>query len=983
MKNHFLVFVLFGFSTAVLAQKTTYDSLFQVARHSADRAVKSRALFEAGFALVAWKPFPGDSVAAFTGHLKNIFPGKNLPEDVQALVLLLESKAALTSGEHESGLMKAQAAKKTFEKTGAQRALTAANRLIIHCYSALGQAAEAIQLAQDVLEAATAARDTPLIADMYMALGHDMVTTRQFDEAEDYHRQALALCRNDASKVALVQFHLGNLYLHSARFDSAAVIFEKAVSGYHLVGDSAGASVTAMQLCSVWIMLQKPEKAEPWCEMAMQYFDHNPDQYRRAIALTYMAQQKTLEGKFEQAVEYAGKAREVGEKTNNPDILVKTHMILANAFSALGDWQKAYEHLDRSTLLNDSLRTAAWNQQVTETEARFRTREQKAVIAGQQLELEREKNRRQNLILACVAVLLLLGGGFVWQRARQRHRARETEHALTLEYARAEKHAENDRMKSTFLANISHEFRTPLTLIIAPLQEMRAGTFRGDPRQYFGVMERNAQRLLQLVNQLLDLARLESGGMKLQKRPGDLIKFLRPLAWSFESLAGQKQIRYRIELPEQPVFAHFDRDKLEKIVLNLLSNAFKFTPESGEIGFAAGIEFPSGDGSENFQPTQQAPLAVLKISDTGAGLSPDHLPRIFDRFYRVETDGNIEQTGSGIGLALTKELVGLHGGDVRVQSPDPATGKGSVFTVVLPLDPAESVEAEEGVADAGRPDFIRAAGSAVSGISGNTAEAPERSPRPCILIVEDNPDVREYIAGRMRDRFDILESGNGREGLEAAFGRMPDLILSDIMMPGMDGLAFLEILKNDPRTSHIPVVLLTAKAGLDNRLEGLETGADAYLEKPFDARELDVTVSGLLQKQQVLREKYSRSFRLVPEKTEARSAEEKFLLRIKNLIEENMDDEALSVETIAAAAALSRTHLYRKLQALTGKSPNVLIREMRLERARQLLEQGVGNASEVAFQVGFNSLAYFSKCFAEQFGLSPSEVLRTRVLKPA
>ncbi|MCB9355806.1 MAG: response regulator [Lewinellaceae bacterium] len=1051
MKKHLLLLCIACFSTAVFAQKTTVDSLLQLADRSTDRNEKLRLLHDAGLALEACKPFPRDSVAVFTMRVKKSFSEKEIPQELQAVLLLLEGKVAARTGEHESALGKLKTGKKVFEKTGEQRGLNAANVVILSCLSALGRSAEAIELAQQVLETATAARDTALMTSMYMSLGHEMVTTRQFSEAEDYQKRALLLSKNDTRTTALVQFYLGNLHLMRQHLDSSVIYFEKAATNFTKSGDSANVYSVAMQLCTVWQMLQHPEKSGPWCEKAARYFEIGPDLYRRAIMMAYMAQQGIAEGDYQKAIEYARKAAGLGEKTNNRDIQVKAHRILADAFSATGRWEEAYEHLHVATGLHDSLQLEAWNQQIAETEARFRTREQKATIAEQQLELEREKNSRQVLILIGLILLILIGSWFVWQRVKQYNLALEAEHTLALERARAEKHAESDQLKSTFLANISHEFRTPLTLIIAPLKEMRAGTFRGDLHKYYGIMERNAKRLLQLVNELLDLARLESGSMELRQQPGDLVGFLRPLAYSFESLAGQKQIRYRVELPAQPVFVYFDRDKLEKIALNLLSNAFKFTPEEGEIVFTVdggrltvdGLRLtvdggrwtaygrrPMIDGAgyttEDTGPTEERdinpqqpaphqipttatrnpstvhrppstvsrlpsavyrlpstvyrkpskPCIVLKVRDNGIGLSPEHLSNIFNRFYRVETDGNIEQVGSGIGLALTKELVELHGGEIMVESPDPATGKGSVFTVVLPLEPATVPEHELPETPDRRAAAVPDVGSPVPEILGNTDEKQAGSLRPGILIVEDNADVREYIAGRMRDHFDILECTNGREGLEMAFERMPDLILSDIMMPGMDGLAFLEKIKNDPRTCHIPVVLLTAKAGLENRLEGLETGADAYLVKPFDARELDITVNGLLQKQQVMREKYSRSFRLIPEKTETRSMDEQFLFRIKHLIEENMDDEALSVETLAAAVALSRTHLYRKLQALTGKSPNVLIRELRLERARQLLEQGAGNASEIAFRVGFSSLAYFSKCFTGQYGVPPSEVLR-------
>lgn len=521
-----------------------------------------------------------------------------------------------------------------------------------------------------------------------------------------------------------------------------------------------------------------------------------------------------------------------------------------------------------------------------------------------------------------------------------------------------------DSVKSRFFANISHEFRTPLSLIIGPvnqaLEAIPASESVEDQTEipvkgrHLKVMKRNAHRLQNLVDQILDLSKLDQGKMELRVSEGDIIQFVRSIVFSFESLAERKHILFRTHFPQPIRRAFYDRDKLEKILVNLLSNAFKFTPEHGEV--AVRVE---DTGST---------LRIF-VSDTGCGMEAEEADRIFDRFYQVE--GSRDQ-GTGIGLSLVKELVELHNGQIAVDS---TAGKGTTFKVILPYLPdhfaAHQVifTSEAGRSESALPAWLK-------------EEAPEKdhstpaeAEAPVVLIVEDNPDLRQYIAEQMESGFQILTAPDGEAGLQMAETVVPDLIISDVMMPRRTGLELCEAVKNNVKTSHIPIILLTAKADLEARIDGLQTGADDYLTKPFHGRELLIRAKNLIEQRANLRKKFAGELQLRPTSMHLNSMDEQFLQEVMQAIERNMDNEYFSVEDLAAAVSFSRSQLHRKLKALAGKSPNLLIREFRLTRAKELLEQQAASVSEIAFMVGYSNLSYFSRSFKDAFGVSPSEIL--------
>ncbi|MEP5614083.1 MAG: response regulator [Cyclobacteriaceae bacterium] len=514
-----------------------------------------------------------------------------------------------------------------------------------------------------------------------------------------------------------------------------------------------------------------------------------------------------------------------------------------------------------------------------------------------------------------------------------------------------------DKIKSNFFANISHEFRTPLTLIQGPLNAARSKGNGTLSERHLDMMQANTKRLLRLVNQLLDLSKLETSSLKLAVSEKDIIGFVRGLSLSFESLALEKSIDLTVLTNEQKIPIYFDSDKLEKVFYNLLSNAFKFTDALGKIE----VEVQNKEEG-----------VLVKVRDTGIGIEANHLSHVFDRFYQVDGTHTRIQEGSGIGLALTRELVELHHGSIEVQS---TPGEGTEFLVTLKKG-SEHFASEDLVKDVSSTSELlneAAVSEERFGEDYSEEQISESMDLDMVLIVEDNEDVREFVKEQLTNHYQIREAKNGKEGLSLAQEIVPDLIVSDVMMPQMDGFELTAKLREDVKTSHIPIILLTAKAGGEEKIEGLETGADDYLTKPFDGKELVARISNLIQLRRALREKFSRELMLEPTAISVSSIEEKFISQVIGKIEENMSNSDLSVEKLSADLGISRIHLHRKLKALTGQSASSFIRLIRLKRAKQLLDQQGATISEVAYQVGFNSTSYFAKCFREQFGTTPTK----------
>ncbi|HSG68566.1 MAG TPA: ATP-binding protein, partial [Bacteroidales bacterium] len=541
--------------------------------------------------------------------------------------------------------------------------------------------------------------------------------------------------------------------------------------------------------------------------------------------------------------------------------------------------------------------------------------------------------------------------------------------ALEIEQVEAEKLKELDKMKSQFFANISHEFRTPLTLILGPMEKFRKKVSDAESLQDLNIIQRNAWRLQTLINQLLSLSKIESGQMKLRAWEEDIVSLSRGYVLSFESLAQQKQVQLLFTSDIDHLLIYLDRDKIEKILYNLLSNALKFTNEKGKVEV---ILKESGD------------FISIRVSDNGAGIYGEQLEHIFDRFYQADNAG--KQEGTGIGLALAKELTELHHGKIEVESE---VGRGTSFTVFLPRG-REHLNDEE---------IVKSPEEMFTPLHFNLREKEElimddkdlkrkhhsidllkEDSNPVLLIVEDNEDLRNYIGSYFEKDYQLIEAVDGLDGFEKAIDNLPDIIISDVMMPNMDGFELGQKLKSDQRTSHIPLILLTARASTESKMEGLETGADDFITKPFDPQELITRVKNLVDQRKRLAAYYLSNLQqpdlggLVPvPQSGINQMDKDFLKKASETILENMADADFGVEEFSNKMALSRIHLHRKIKGLLNMAPSDLIRLLRLKQAATLLKEGSGNITQIAFEVGFNNLSYFSRCFREEFGCLPSE----------
>ena len=567
--------------------------------------------------------------------------------------------------------------------------------------------------------------------------------------------------------------------------------------------------------------------------------------------------------------------------------------------------------------------------------------------------------------LAAVLLLVAIVAVVLRQMAEQKMRLRvEQERNLT----------ELEQMKIRFFTHISHELRTPLTLILGSVEKLLNAPSEDNARKLMPLAQRNVKKLQALVDQLLDFRKLQDGRVEMSWSTLDVAEFVHNAFEVYHSMASDKRIRYTLSCPPGEHHAAIDAGKLQKILDNLIANAIKYSPERAQVKVKLTLE------------TTQLSLIV---EDTGAGIAADDLPHVFEQYFRADQLTAIKASGSGIGLAFVKDLVDLWGGEISVESPV-TEGKGTRFTVCLPfgevpslaghdeLDAGDAAEAAEpGGEDEETGLVVEEEGASTQAVMTQRLDekASVSTPaNPVILLVEDNPDVRAFIRLELEDSYTILEAENGQLGLDLARSESPDLVLSDVMMPVLDGMAMCRQLKEDTAICHIPVILLTARGSEGNQLEGLERGADDYISKPFNMPILRARIHNMLESRRLLRERFAREpLSVEPSEVTVTSVDELFLKRAIEAVEDHMRDEAFNVEALAAALHMSRSALYLKLKALVDQTPQAFIRTLRLKRGAQLLRDGAGSISEIAAEVGFLEPTHFSRGFKKQFGLSPSQ----------
>ncbi len=609
-----------------------------------------------------------------------------------------------------------------------------------------------------------------------------------------------------------------------------------------------------------------------------------------------------------------------------------------------GKFKEALEAYKGFTKLQDSLNSVVQSQQLEFRTATFKMKEKDLDID----KLTFEKNRSdayKNLFLILLLAFIVVATSLIYTYY---FRARKNKQLLI-------NSQEIEQLKSRFFANISHELRTPLTLILGPTESLLSRA-NAEDKGLLLLIKTHSLRLKKLVNQVLELTKIEAGKLTLRVSQQNILPYLRGWVYAFKSQADNKNVQLTVASKEDSLDFFFQKDYLEHIINNLIHNAIKFSSQGGRIELFAAY-------------TDDKKEVIIEVRDEGIGISEEDLPHIFDRFYQVETTGSPLYEGTGIGLSLTKELVELHLGTIKVNS---VPGQGTNFHIRFP-------SSSEGFA----PEQITQASWQIKLADESKEEACQNDPQesqalPLILIVEDQDEVRAYLSSELSRSFRIITAGNGEEGIEIAKSQIPDLILSDLMMPVMGGLEFAEIMKNDPATDHIPFIMLTARDETQDIIEALESKVDSYLTKPFNPAELTLRITNLIQLKQNIRKKYTSAGIEIIQEPGYSPKEVQFLSDIDSILEENLTNEQLDVNLLADAVHLSRSQLFRKLRSITGESPSGYIRKFRLEKARNLLQNEYVTVAEVSFLVGFNSPSYFSKCFSDHFGTSPGMYIKSK-----
>jgi signal transduction histidine kinase/ligand-binding sensor domain-containing protein/DNA-binding response OmpR family regulator len=506
-----------------------------------------------------------------------------------------------------------------------------------------------------------------------------------------------------------------------------------------------------------------------------------------------------------------------------------------------------------------------------------------------------------------------------------------------------------DEMKLQFFTNISHELRTPLTLIVSPLERLVKKLSNDEDRKVVAIAHGNALKLLGMVNQLLDFRKIDANAHALKRSVGDVVSLVKEITSSFDELAFKKQLKLSFSSSIQSYYAEFDSDKLYKAIANIVSNAFKYTPDGGTVAVSVATFDDAGEER-----------VVVEVADTGKGISVEDQQHIFDRFYRVET-GDSTTTGTGIGLNIAYEFVKMHDGSIAVTSE---LGKGSTFSITLPLkrqafvpDQFESEANDEEATELAFEDI----------------QVQELHNAPTLLVVDDNEEFLDFMVSVLKESYNVLTATNGKEAWDTMVEQVPDMVISDVMMPEMDGFELCRVMQGDIRTSHIPIILLTARLGDDSKLEGLEAGANDYISKPFNMDVLLLKIKRLIELRRSVQQRFQQKKEIKSSEISISSLDDQLLKRAAEYVEGHMENPELSVEELSSHLAMSRVHLYKKLVSITGKTPIEFIRILRLKRAAQYFEKSQLSISEVAYKVGFNDPKYFRRYFKDEFGILPSE----------
>lgn len=950
-----------------------------------------------------------------------LLAGKNDIDSLKALLptysgqervnLLCSISRAYRSIDPNEGIKYAEEGLSEAKKIGYLKGEATSRGLLGSNYVILGNFKMAMVNAKQALQLVNELENEKLeIAATLNLIGIIYYKISDYDNALEYYLMSLKISEEIEHKkgIANSMNNIGSVYSNISKYEEALKYLLKAYEIKQEIGNVRGLATTANNIGIAYAKLSNISKALEYYQISLRLKKENKDYQSYAStlnnmgemyfdqknyneALKYYQEAKTTsqnykneqllaivllnignsyleQQKFDSALYYFEISNIQAKKTSAANVEIECYKALSELYSEKGDYKKALEFYKSYTLLKDSIFSKENAERIANMEQQIEIEKQEKEIENYKItqSITQLKISRQRLLIYLfvgVVIFVLFIIIYILHRYQLKNSANR---AITTKNNQlrtlADQLQEMDQIKSNFFANISHEFRTPLTLLIGPLTKLIEDSKYPDLNETFKIMLRNAQRQLTLVDQLLDLSKIEAKKMTLKASKGSFNQFVKAILSSFYTLARDKSIELKLIEECNDVEIYFDRDKLSKILSNLISNAIKFTPQKGTIEVILRIE-------ESSDKSLKPDFFILIVKDNGIGISEKHLHHIFDRFYQVDTSSLGIGEGTGVGLALTKELVELHRGEIIAKSQK---NLGSEFIVKLPMGKDHLAEHE--ISDESSNLFyitnqaeLKSNGSDKKLIANTGSKNTS-----VVLVVEDNDDMRLFIADCLNHHFKLIEAKDGIQGLDMAVKYSPDLIISDVMMPNMDGFEFTQKIKENVQTSHIPVIILTAKSNVTSKIIGFEKGADAYLYKPFNTKELLVRVQKLIEQRKNLRKKFERNIFLEPSEVTTTSLDENFLRKATKIIENHIDNPDFNVEQFGSEMAMERNTLYRKLMKLIGQSPSQFIRSIRLKRAAQLLNQNAFPIGEIVFMVGFEKHSYFTDCFKKQFGVPPS-----------
>lgn len=724
------------------------------------------------------------------------------------------------------------------------------------------------------------------------------------------------------------------------KYKKAGVFLQKALAAIKNKDNNKIKSAIYWSLGANYLHLKKIDSAEYFYKKRIPLFTQSKQQKELALAYSSLGGFYNKIERYNEAIYYQSKALMLFNKIKPKEAgkILGTTNGLATAYANNKQYKEAFYLVDKAYNLRDSIRDIQQSNLTIELEKKYQTQKKDHEIALLKTEKElakQQKINQRNLLLAGIGLSSFVGVFFFFLYRNRKKTMQKLK--------------ELDQLKTNLFTNISHEFRTPLTLISSPIQQqLKKKNISNKDRTSFEIIQNNATRLLDLVNQLLDISKIEVGSLKLKIAHYNLASFYGKLLDGFSFMANQKEIDFKIKINPTPKHTWFDKDILEKISTNLLSNAIKYTPIKGTIITEVFVK----ENKLNFI-----------VKNTGLGIPSSEISKIFNRFYQL----NNNSEGTGIGLALVKELVTLHKGKIKVES---IPNQWTTFTISLSIY-KKAFKVNEIISE---PIFDE--NSQIINLNNNELQnniINEETENPIALIVEDNKDVNNYLRSLLEKKYTIIQAVNGEEGIELALKYVPDIVICDVMMPIKDGIELCNTLKVDECTNHIPIILLTAKAGDENRIKGIEVGADAYITKPFNNKLLKLKVEKLIESRKKLQTRYSQEVILKPADIAVNSIDERFLERVQQILDVNLVESSFHVNEFSKVVGMSRMQLHRKLKVLTGLSTTEFIRSQRLKLAAQLLKTSDINIAQVGYSVGFNNHAYFSKCFKKMYNCTPSE----------